>query len=191
MPINKENLDKINGLQQTFKDQLLWITRKNVDDASNLIDRVRDVRQFTIALSVGVIGVAFPQLLTNTLNLHILDFILVSLSLFTINIIIGLLTLLKSTLTERDEIPVVNNHYVTETTKTIRELEEIKKIENNDEAGIQFMKLKEKSHLYPMKPLNFIQRIWLRHVDSILFSLFLWGFIFLIAGLLINLKGIS
>lgn len=188
MPIHKENLDRINNLQQTFKDQLLWITRKNIDDASDLIDRVRDVRQFTIALSVGIIGVAFPQLLTNTLNVHILDFILISLFLFTLNIIIGLFTLFKSTLTERDEVPVVNNHYVKETMETIHKLEEIKKIENNDEAGMQFVMLKEKSHLYPMKPLNFIQRIWLRHVDSILFSLFLWGFIFLIVGLLVNLN---
>ena len=188
MPINKENLDRINNLQKTFKDHLLWIGRKSITDIAELVDRVRNILQFTIALSAGIIGITFPQLLTKTLTPLTTDFFLTSLLFFVLNVITGLLSLFTSALKESEQIPILTDHHAQEAIKLINELEEIKKIEINDEAGKRYEELRQRSTLYQMKYLNLIQRIWLKYRDLIIFSLFLWGFIFLIVGLLVNLN---
>lgn len=188
MPISKENLDRINHAKSAFQDQVLWLGRKGITDTSELIDRIRDVRQFTIGLSVAIIGISFPQILTKSLVSEISDFFLISLFLFTLNIVIGLLTLFTSAHKEYEEMPLLTNHNANEIIKIINELEEIKKIENNDEAGRKFKELQKRSTLYPMKPLNLVQHFWLKYQDLIIFSLFLCGFIFLIIGFLLNLN---
>ncbi len=187
MSISNENIERIDCLKKTLQEQVLWLGRKNVGDASELIEKIRGVRQFTIGLSVAITGISFPQLLTQNLDSSVSDFFLVSLFLFTLNIILGLLTLFTSTHREHEEIPIVNKHHAEKIIEIINELEEIKKMNNNDEAGLQYEQLRLKSTSYPMKPLNLIQRILLTYQDLILFSLFLCGFIFLIIGLMFNL----
>lgn len=188
MPINQENLKRIEKLKVTLRDQLLWLSRKIVGDVSETIMQVRNIRQFVIALSVAIIGIATPQLLSNEIPKNIADYLFVSMLLFALNVIIGIFSLFFPAHKEKLLMPKITSHHAEEALKMIQELDEIKKIDDNDEAGRRYQALQTKSTAYPMKELSLVYRLWLKYEDLVLTSLFICGFILLCWCLFITFK---
>lgn len=182
MAISEKNLKLINDIESQLKDQLIWVARDAVNQTSSTIGDYKNLRQFTIGLSVALIGIVFPVLIANKIFENNAYFI-TSLICFSLVVVYGLCHLILSTMNDLVNMPSVIQNNLKELQKCIKEVQRIKKIENNNEAGKEYETLKAKySEEFPHEKLSFLQKIWRRYEGLIFFGLFIVGYIFLVFG---------
>jgi hypothetical protein len=182
MPINQKNLDLINNLEKDLKDQLIWLARDAVNQTSATIDRYRNLRQFIIGLSVAVIGIVFPIMIANEIFKNN-NFFVISLICFSIVVIYGICNLIILTMRELIEMPIMIDSKLEKLNSIIKELQDIKQIENNNEAGKKYLEFKKiYTEMFPDENLSFLQKIWRRYEGLLFFGFFIVGYIFLIIG---------
>src|SRR4030043_112067 len=170
MLINEKNLNLINDLEKELKEQLIWLCRNGIEQTSGTIERYRNLRQFIIGLSVAIIGVVFPitiasEIFTNN------SFFIISLICFSYIVIYGILHLAISTTSELVEMPSVIETNLQLLGKMIKQVQDIRKIKNNDEAGKKYNELKsEYTKKFPAEKVNFFQKLWRKYESSFFFG---------------------
>jgi len=186
MSISKKNLKLINSLEKTLKEQLFWLSRNGMQISLDAIESLRNLRQFIIGLSVAIIGIVFPLMLANDL-IKENDFFIISLVCFSYVVIYGIFDLIISRSRELVDIPSAVESNLKKLMKLIKEIQDIRKIENNDEAGIKYEQLKSSyTQKFPSDKLSFFQKLWRKYENSFFFSFFIVGYIFLVLGFLMN-----
>jgi len=182
MPINEANQKRINELEKTLKEQLFWVVRNAVNQTTAIIDDYKGLRQFTIGLSVAVIGVVFPIMIANDIFKDNAYFI-VSLICFSVVVLYGLCHLVLSTMNDLVNFSPMIDENLKKLQKCIEEVQEIKKIENNNEAGKKYELLQVKyTKQFPQEKLWLIQKLWRKYEGLFFFGFFIVGYIFLIIG---------
>jgi len=184
MPIKKKNLNLINNLEKDLKGQLIWLARDAVHQTSSTIDNYRNLRQFVIGLSVAIVGIVFPIMIANEIFKNN-NFFTVSLICLSFVVIYGICNLIISTMSDLVGIPSVIESNLQELDKMIKQLQDIKEIENNEEAGKKYIELKAKyTKKFPEEKLSFLQKLWRKYEGLFFFGFFIVGYIFLIIGFL-------
>lgn len=184
MPISENNLSLINNLEKDLKEQLIWISRDAVRLTSETIQSYRNLRQFVIGLSVAIIGIVFPVMIANEIFKNN-SFFIVSLICFSFVVIYGISNLIISTMQDLVGITPMIESNLQRLERMIKQLRDIEKIENNDEAGKKYLELKaEYSKEFPKEKLLFWQKLWRRYEGLFFFGFFIVGYIFLIVGFL-------
>jgi len=187
MSISPNNLKLLNDLEQTLRNQLLWVGRSGLEQSVNAIDRLRDLRQFVMSLSIAIVAVLFPLLLMEKDILENNNFFIVSLILFSLVVLYGIIHLVIPTIREVVEIPKVSEYHGERILKMIKEIQEIKRIDDNNTAGKKYEDLKKRYSQLPIetKP-SWVKRCWMRYESLIYFGVFIVGYVFLVIGLLMN-----
>ncbi len=187
MPISQNNLKLLNDLEQTLRDQLLWIGRSGLELSNDAIDRLRNLRQFVMSLSVVIVAILFPLILIEKDKFENNDFFIVSLVLFCLVVLYGIIHLVIPTIREVVEIPKVSEYHGERIIKMIKEIQQIKKMDDNNIAGQKYEELKKNYSELPIetKP-GWLERYWMRYESLIYFSFFIVGYVFLVVGLLVN-----
>jgi len=184
MPISKKNLKFINNLEKTLKEQLFWLSRNGMQMSLETIESLRNLRQFIIGLSVAIIGIVFPLMLANEL-IKGNDFFIISLICFSYVVVYGILDLIILVIRETVDIPSVVESNLEKLMKLIKQVQDIKLIENDNEAGIKYKQLRS---LYTQEissdKLFFFRKLWRRYESLVFFSFFIVGYIFLVLGFL-------
>jgi hypothetical protein len=186
MPINEKNLTLINDLEKDLKEQLLWMSREGMQQSLNAIDRLRGLRKFVISLSVAIIAIVFPLMLGNEILKDNIFFIL-SLIFFGCIVIYGIINLVIPTISEIVDIPVMVDSNLELVYKMIKQVQDIKKIKDNNEAGKKYQELKSLySQKFPSEHLSFFQKLWRRYESLFFFGFFIVGFVLLVLGFLLE-----
>jgi len=187
MPISQNNLKLLNDLEQTLRNQLLWVGRSGLEQSANAIDRLRNLRQFVMSLSIVIVAILFPLMLMEKDEFENNDFFIVSLVLFCFVVLYGIIHLVIPTIREVVEVPKVSEYHGKRILKMIKEIQQIKKIDDNDTAGKKYEELKTNySQLSTETRPGWLKRGWMRYESLIYFSVFIVGYIFLVIGLLVN-----
>jgi len=182
MPINEENLNLINNLEKDLKEQLIWSARDAVHQTSSTINNYRNLRQFVIGLSVATIGIVFPIIMANEIFKNN-NFFIVSLIYLSTVVIYGICDLIISTTSDLVLMPPAIESNLQKIQEMIKQLQDIKKIENNNEAGKKYIELKTKyTKRFPDEKLSFLQKLWRKYEGLFFFGFFIVGYIFLIIG---------
>ena len=189
MPISQNNLKLLNDLERTLREQLLWIGRSGLELSNDAIDRLRNLRQFVMSLSVAIVAVLFPLILIEKDRFENNDFFIVSLVLFCVVVLYGIIHLVIPTIREVVEIPKVSEYHGERIIKMIKEIQQIKKMDDNNTAGQRYGELRNNYSKLPIETRPFwLKRYWMRYESLIYFSIFIVGYIFLVVGLLVNFK---
>lgn len=178
---NKRNLDNFRTRTESLLENIQY---KGLDQQLELIIQKRGLRQFMVGLATAVIGITFPQLIGQN-NLFLQDLFFISLTLFSLVVVLGLLTLVPVVNQEVEEIPLVNKHYITQAIDILSELKEIEKMENNDEAGRRFQRLQKEIRPYPMNPPGFVEKFFAKYTDVVMLASFFNAFSLLFLGLVL------
>jgi len=138
-------------------------------------------------LSIAIIAILFPLILIEKDKFENNDFFIASLILFSFVILYGIIHLVIPTIKEVVEIPKVSEYHGERIVKMIKEIQQIKKIDNNNTAGKKYEELKKRYSQLPIetKP-GWLKRYWMRYESLIYFSVFIVGYVFLVIGLLMN-----
>lgn len=186
MPISAKNIEKLNNLEKTLREQMLWVSRNGIQHIIDTINSLRTFKQFTIGLSAGIIGIVFPLLLTAG-SIKNTNAFLITLGLFSYVIICGFFQMILPYIREVVELPKVSEKSSERILKFIKELQEIRKIDDNDEAGRKFEELKEHYRITtPNQRVGILKKLWHRYEILIFFGAFIVGYAFFIYGLFIN-----
>ena len=187
MPINQNNLKLLNDLEQTLRNQLLWIGRSGLEQSVNAIDRLKNLRQFVMSLSVAIVAILFPLILIEKDKFENSDFFIISLILFCFVVLYGIFHLVIPTIREVVEIPKLSEYHGERIVKMIKEIQQIKKMDDNNVAGKKYEELKSAYSQLPIeKRPSWLKRYWMRYESLIYFGVFIVGFVFLVLGLIIN-----
>jgi len=182
MAIKEKNLKLINELERNLKEQLIWIARDSFNLTSKSIESYRNLRQFVIGLSVAIIGIVFPIMLANEIFKNN-TFFIVSLICFNSVVIYGISNLVIVTIKDLIGIPSIINSNLEETNNQIKQVQELKKIQNNEEAGKKYKELQEKySKDCSKENLSWWKKTWRRYESLFFFGTFIVSFILLIIG---------
>jgi hypothetical protein len=168
MPIKKNNLKLINELENRLKDQLTWQARDGLKQHTDAIDRLRNFKQFIMAISTSIVAILFPLILLEKDKFTNTDFFIISLVLLSYVILYGVLQLVMPTLREVIELPVVSQYHNKRLLKMIKEVQAIKKVEDNDTAGKKCEAIKSQySQMPPEQEINWLKKYWNKYESLI------------------------
>ncbi len=184
MVIKQNNLKLLNNLENQLREHAIWVAKNGLANTSKTIEQYRDLRKFTISISVAIVGIVFPLLFVSEI-LKENNFFLYSFVIFSIIIIYGILNLVHTTINDLMGMPREVNDQLNELSEQIEQIKKIKKEQNNDLAGKKFMELRKKyGKELSEESLNFFQKIWKKYEWIMFFGIFILGYIFLIVGFL-------
>jgi hypothetical protein len=184
--INDANKKRLDNLEQTCKDQMLFLARSQVDVITDVYSRLRDLRQFIIGLSIAILGLVFPILMSRT-NLLGVDYFIISFIEFCIFSLWGLISLIVPISKEVILLPAMTEHHTEEFLKMIKRVQEIRKIEDNNLAGQQYEKLEASYKTFDLPKASRIEIFFIKYQDIVLYSIFFVAFIFLLRGIFENM----
>lgn len=190
MPIKKNNLKALDELENTLKDQMIWVARDGLQRSVEAVDRMRNLRQFTMELSAVMVSIVFPLLLLSKNVLSNADFFFVALTLFSLVVLYGLIHLVIPTVREIVGIPQVSFYHGDRFLGMIKEVQKIREMDDNDAAGrkLQDLKLRYTKEITEEGEIGLLRRYWRRYESLIFFSCFIVGYIFLVVGFFVNLQ---
>jgi hypothetical protein len=184
--INESNRKMLDKLEITLKDQLLWSSRNHLNVISETVDRARTLKQFIIGLSIAIISLVFPILISvNFLTGK--GYFILSFIEFCIVTLWGLISLILPTLKELVLLPVISNHHIDEVYKMIKRVQEIKKIEDDGVAHSEFNKLEDSYKKLDLGKINKAELFFGKYEDLIMYSIFFVSFALLVIGIFKNL----
>lgn len=183
MSIKPENLKTLESLELRMKDQLMWVGRSRFDQLIQTTNQLRALMQFTIGLSIAIVAVVYPLVLSTNESRKNEDIFSISIFLFSYVVVYGMLKLILPIVQETKSIPDLSKKHADAVLEIIKEIQEIKKIENNDEAGkrLQALQSKVRNNKTEIPVPKFL--LWRRFEIHIFFATFIVGYIFLIFGL--------
>ena len=186
-PIKEKNLRNLDRLEDALKKQLVWVGRDGLQQSVDAIDRLRNLKQFVIALAITTVSILFPLLIIVQDKIVYEDIFVIALILFSYVILYGLIRLVIPTLREVITLPRVSEHHRERILKMIKEIQKIKKMDDNDTAGRKLKEFKSRHSKMPeVENLGLIKRYWARYDPVVFFAVFITGYIFLIVGFITN-----
>ena len=186
MPIALENKEILQNTKKELVDLAKKLVENDLEYNFRLTQQLRQLRQFLIAISVTIVGIAFPQFFMGNIPNVVTDFLIVSLGLFSVTVIIGLFTLIPTASKEKGEIATVYDFHRARVRKILNEIDEIERIENNTEAGQRYESLIQRYPPLQVSPPRFLSAVWEEYIDALLLGIFFVGFCLLIGSLFIG-----
>ncbi len=179
--INEANRKRLDGLESNLKNWLLQLAQNKINVINDTYNNARNLKQFTVGLSVAVIALFYPTLSNVGLANN---FFLGSFILFSIVTLLGLLSLILPTLYELKSMPALTDHHISELQKMIDRIIEIKKMDDNNLAGIEYNKLDGSYKIMNLGKPSLFSLFLSKYGDMGLYCLFILAFIFLELGIL-------
>jgi len=177
---------RIENLEKRLAEHAIWLVKEGMNRDIELITNARTLKQFVVGLSIAILGVAFPNLVGNLSDLP-KDMIIVAFTMFCITTVWGLVSLVVPTIKELREMPSVSNHHIDQTKGLLREVQEIKRMEDNALAGQRYEGLATKYMKLDLGQPSRVQLLWHRYEDILLYALFIVAFILTSIGAVIAL----